>query len=422
MEPLEGVRVVEFAIAIQGPLAGGLLADLGADVIKVEPPGGDPNRWHTGVNWPHGPETPGAQFLSVSHGKRSIALDIHSEVGRDVLYRLVERADIFLSNFREDSLSRLGFGYEDLAARNKRLIYAAANGFGHEGPDRDKRMTDQYAQARSGIVGVNGEAGSAPHIPGAVIGDTGGAMGLALGIITALAARELHGVGQRVRSSSYGVLLWMQGWEINHSSVTGRLLERDGAFHPNTPGIVGIYETADGGAFCVGVTGDDAWREFCEFGGIPEIGADPRWDTFEKRSPIQDFQWAERANDLRQHVARAMRSRTTAEWERFFDERRDEVMYQRVFDYEDVRADPQALENGYIVEKDVPGVGPRRMAGQPLQFSETPASAKRWFSQLGEHTGEIMRELGFGAEQIAEVEAQRNPRQPMSRRAQMRTR
>ena len=422
MEPLEGLRVVEFAIAIQGPLAGGFLADMGADVIKVEPPGGDPNRWHTGVNWPHGPETPGAQFLSVSHGKRSIALDIHTEIGREVLYRLVDEADIFLSNFREDSLNRLGFGYDELAVRNERLIYAVANGFGHEGPDRDKRMTDQYAQSRSGIARVNGAAGDAPHIPGVVIGDTGGAMGLALGIMTALAARELHGVGQRVCSSSYGVMVWMQGWELNHSSVTGTLLGQGGAYHPNTPGIVGIYETADGGAFCVGVTGDEAWREFCAFGGIPELADDPRWDSFEKRSPIQDFQWTERANELRPHFAQAMRSRTTAEWEAFFDARREDIMYQRVFDYEDVMADPQALENGYVVEKDVPGVGRRKMAGQPLQFSRTPASAKPWFSQLGEHTAEIMTELGYHAEQIAEVEAQRNPRQPMSRRARTRTR
>ena len=422
MEPLEGIRVVEFAIAIQGPLAGGFLADMGADVIKVEPPGGDPNRWHTGVNWRHGPETPGAQFLSVSHGKRSIALDIHTEIGRDVLYRLVEQADIFLSNFREDSLNRLGFGYHELAARNERLIYAVANGFGHEGPDRDKRMTDQYAQARSGIAAVNGWPDHSMHIPGAVIGDTGGAMGLVLGITTALAARELHGVGQRVRSSSYGVLVWMQGWELNHSSITGQLLERNGAWHPNTPGVVGIYETADGGAFCVGVTGDDAWREFCEFGGIPEIGADPRWDSSEKRAPIQQFQWAESAKELRPHFARAMKSRTTAAWEAFFDARREEIMYQRVFSYEDVMADPQALENGYVVEKDVPGVGRLPMAGQPLQFSETPASAKPWFSQLGQHTAEIMSELGYAAEQIAEVEAQRNPGQPMSRRARSRAR
>ena len=115
VEPLEGLRVVEFAIAIQGPLVGGFLADMGADVVKVEPPGGDPNRWHTGVNWTAPPETPGAQFLSVSHGKRSIALDVHTDIGRAVLMRLVERADIFVSNFREDSLERMGLGYEALA-------------------------------------------------------------------------------------------------------------------------------------------------------------------------------------------------------------------------------------------------------------------------------------------------------------------
>ena len=422
MEPLEGIRVVEFAIAIQGPLAGGFLADMGADVIKVEPPGGDPNRWHTGVNWTAPPETPGAQFLSVSHGKRSIALDIHTEIGRAVLMRLVERADIFVSNFREDSLERLGLGYEELSSRNERLVYAIANGFGHEGPDRNKRMTDQYAQVRSGISSMIGEPGSPKVIPGAVIGDTSGAMGLTLAIMTALAARELHGIGQKVRTSSYGVMVWMQGWELNHSSITGELLTREGAHHPNVAGIVGIYETSDGGAFCVGITSNEAWRDFCEFGGIPEIGADPRWDTFEKRSPMKDFEWVERSAELRPHCVRAMRTRTSAEWEQFFDERREEIMYQRVFDYEDVMADPQALENGYIVEKDVPGVGKRQMAGQFVQFSETPASAKPWFSQLGQHTGEVMSELGFGEAEITEVEAQRNPRQPMSRRARARQR
>ena len=422
MEPLEGLRVVEFAIAIQGPLAGGFLADMGADVVKVEPPGGDPNRWHTGVNWTAPPETPGAQFLSVSHGKRSIALDVHTEVGREVLFRLVERADVFLSNFREDSLIRMGLSYEDLATRNERLVYALANGFGHEGPDRNKRMTDQYAQVRSGISRMIGEPDSAPVIPGTTIGDTSGAMGLTLAIMTALAARELHGIGQKVRTSSYGVMVWMQGWELNHSSITGHLLSREGPHHPNVPGIAGTYETADGGAFHVAVESDNAWRDFCEFGGIPELAQDERWNSFEKRTPMSQFQWVEQSAELRPHVARAMKSRTTEEWEQFFDQRRDEVMYQRVFDYEDVMSDPQALENGYIVEKDVPGVGKRQMAGQFAQFSKTPASAKPWFPELGQHTAEVMSELGFGAEEIAEVESQKSPGKPMSRRGRRRNR
>ena len=422
VEPLEGLRVVEFAIAIQGPLVGGFLADMGADVVKVEPPGGDPNRWHTGVNWTAPPETPGAQFLSVSHGKRSIALDVHTEIGREVLMRLVERADIFVSNFREHSLERMGLGYEELSKRNERLIYGIANGFGHEGPDRNKRMTDQYAQSRSGIASVIGEPGSAPMIPGSVIGDTSGAMGLTLAIMTALAARELHGVGQKVRTSSYGVMVWMQSWELNHSSISGTLLTREGRHHPNVPGIAGTYETSDGGAFHVDIQGDGAWQDFCEFAGIPEIGADPRWDTSQKRSPLSDFRWIDQAKELRLHIAHAMKQRTTTEWEQFFDERREEIMYQRVFNYEDVMNDSQALENGYIVEKDVPGVGKRKMAGNFAQFSKTPASAKPWFPELGQHTSEVMSELGFDADQIAEIEAQKNPRLPMSARARARRR
>ena len=416
MEPLEGLKVVEFAIAIQGPLVGGFLADMGADVIKVEPPGGDPNRWHTGVNWNAPEETPGSQFLSVSHGKRSIALDVHTEVGREVLLRLVERADVFISNFREDSLERMGLGYEELSKLNERLVYGIANGFGHEGPDRDKRMTDQYAQVRSGIANMVGKPESQPMIAGSVIGDTSGAMGLTLAIMTALAARELHGVGQKVRTSAYGVLVWMQAWELNHSSITGEQLSRVGPHHPNVPGGAGTYLTADGGAFHVDVQGDGAWQAFCDFGGMPEIGSDPRWDSSQKRSPLSDFSWLEQSNQLRPHMARAMRHRTADEWETFFDEHRDEIMYQRVFDYEDVIADPQALENGYIVEKDVPGVGRRPMAGSFAQFNRTPTQAKTWFPQLGQHTAEVMAELGFGGEAIAEVEAQKRPRQPMSRR------
>ncbi|MCY4619672.1 MAG: CoA transferase [Chloroflexi bacterium] len=420
VEPLEGLRVVEFEIAIQGPLVGGFLADMGADVVKVEPPGGDPNRWHTGVNWTAPAETPGSQFLSVSHGKRSISLDVHTETGRAVLIRLVERADIFISNFREDSLERMGLGYDALSQINERLIYGIANGFGHEGPDSNKRMTDQYAQVRSGIANMVGDPDTQPMIAGSVIGDTSGAMGLTLAIMTALAAREIHGVGQKVRTSSYGVMVWMQAWELNHSSITGTLLSREGPHHPNVPGSAGTYLTADGGAFHVDVQGDNAWPEFCEFGGIPEIGADPRWDSSQKRSPLSDFRWLEQSKLLRPHMARAMKNRATEEWEQFFDERRDEIMYQRVFDYEDVINDEQALENGYIVEKDVPGVGKRPMAGNFVQFNKTPASAKPWFPELGQHTSEVMSELGFDEEQIAEVEAQKNPRLPMSSRARTR--
>ena len=409
MQPLEGIRVVELAVAVQGPAAGGFLAEMGPEVIKVEPPRGDGNRWHRGVNNHLPDEVLGTQFIGVSSGKRSIALDIHTDLGREVVYRLVDRADILVSNYREEALGRMGMSYETLAPRNERLIYAVANGFGPQGPERASRMSDQFAQARSGIAGVTGPPGGETLIPGAIIGDTGGAMALLLGIMVAFAARERHGFGQKVSTSAYGAPIWMQAWEINHSSVTGHLLQSDGPFHPNSPGIVGIYETANGGAFCLGFRTDESWRAFIDFGGIGEIGDDPRWDTAEKRRPTRDPGYIETSRALREHVARATRSRTTEDWAAFFDAQGEGVTYQRVLDYREVLSDEQALVNGYIVEKEIPHAGLRHVVGNPVQLSRTPAAPSPLFSELGEHTEAIMQELGFSAEEIATIEGQKTP-------------
>ncbi len=409
MEPLEGVRVVELAVAVQGPAVGGFLADMGAEVVKVEPPGGDSNRWHRGVHNTLPEAVVGTQFMGVSSGKRSLCVDIHTELGREVVERLVDRADIFLSNYREPALERMGMGYETLAARNPRLIYGVANGFGPLGPARQNRMSDQFAQARSGIAGVTGRRGDDPLTPGAIVGDTGGAMALTMGILVALAARDRQGFGQKVSTSSYGALLWMQSWEINHTSVTGRLLERDGAFHPNSPSVGGIYQTADDGAFCIGIRDDEVWKAFCEFGRTPELASDPRWDTREKRDPFRDEDAMERVRVLRTHVAELMRQRTTDEWAGFFELHPDTIVAQRVFDYGDVLEDEQALLNGYIVEKEIPHTGRHKVVGIPVQLSKTPGSPKAIFAELGEHTAEVMRELGFEHDAIAIVESQKAP-------------
>ena len=275
-------------------------------------------------------------------------------------------------------------------------------------------MSDQFAQARSGISSVTGHPGDPPLIPGAIVGDTGGAMALALGILTALLARDRHGAGQKVSTSAYGALLWMQAWEINHSSVTGHLVGREGAFHANVPGMMGIYETADQGAFCLNILNDASWQAFCEFGQSAQLASDPRWDTQAKRNSVdQPPDQVETANDgqrmLRSAVGGVMRQRRTDEWADFFELHPDGVTAQRVFDYTDVLEDEQARVNGYIVEKQIPHVGPRKVVGTPVSLSDTPGSAKALFAELGEHTEEIMRELGFDDAAIADVEAQRAP-------------
>ena len=323
--------------------------------------------------------------------------------------RLVDNADIFLSNYREPALKRIGMGYERLSERNPRLIYATANGFGPLGPARENRMSDQYAQARSGISGVTGTPDDPPLTPGAIIGDTGGAMALALGILTALAARHRDGLGQMVQTSSYGALLWMQSYEINHASVTGHPLQRSGSFHPVVPSVSGIYATADGGAFCIGFRQDDSWREFCAFGGMPELGHDPRWSARERRDPFREQAVMEGVRDARPLIAEVMKARSTAEWEDFFELRPDGITAQRVFDYQDVLEDEQALVNGYIVEKDIPHTGRHKLVGLPVRMSRTPGTPKQLFAELGEHTAEVMRELGYDDAAIETVESHRAP-------------
>ena len=409
MEALEGIRVVELSIAVQGPAAGGFLSDMGADVIKVEPPMGDANRWYRGNHNELPLESVGTQFIGASHGKRSVCVDIHTEIGLELVDRLVDTADVFLSNYREPALERIGMGYDRLSKRNPGLVYATANGFGPDGPAREHRMSDQFSQARSGISGITGTPDDPPIIPGAIIADTGGAMALAMGILTALVARQRDGLGQQVQTSSYGAMIWMQAWEINHTSATGHLPTRDGAFHPIVSALTGIYEAGDGVAFCVGIRGDETWREFCEFGGNPELADDPRWNHREGRDPHRDQEAMERVRDVRPHVAEMMRTRTSDEWQDFFDIHPDGALAQRVLNYQEVLEDEQALVNGYVVEKDIPHVGRRRVVGIPTRLGRTPGTAKNMFSELGEHTAQIMKELGYDEAAIAEVESHKAP-------------
>ena len=409
MEALEGIRVVELTIAVQGPAAGGFLSDMGADVIKVEPPVGDANRWYRGANNDLPYESVGTQFIGASHGKRSVCVDIHTEIGLELVDKLVDTADVFLSNFREPALERIGMGYERLSVRNPGLVYAVANGFGPDGPARENRMSDQFAQARSGISGVTGTPNDPQLIPGAIIADTGGAMALAMGVLTALVARQRDGLGQKVQTSSYGAMIWMQQWEINHTSATGHMPTRDGGFHPVVSAMTGIYEASDGVAFCMGIRDDETWREFCEFGGNPQLADDPRWNNREGRDPYREQQAMDSAKDVRPFVAEMIKSRTSEAWQAFFEIHPDGITAQRVQNYEEVLNDEQALVNGYIVEKDIPHIGRRRVAGIPIRMSRTPGEPKNSFSNLGQHTSEVMRELGYDHVAIGEVELHKAP-------------
>jgi crotonobetainyl-CoA:carnitine CoA-transferase CaiB-like acyl-CoA transferase len=400
--PLTGLRIVEMTTAIQGPAAGVYLSDMGAAIVKIEPPLGELNRYLRGPDFDHPVQVPGAQYCAMNRGKRSLCLDIHTPLGQSVVMKLLDDADVFLTNYRRSALERMGLGYEGLRARNPRLIYAAVNGFGSRGPDADKAMLDGAAQARGGLANVSGPADGPPMPPGAAIADSAGAMQLVLGVMTALYARERTGVGQIVETSGLGAQLWLQMWEVLHSSMTGVPLQRSGTHLPTLLGPYGVYATADGGAFMFAVAMDEAsWDAFWIFAEMPEVSIDPRWNTPVKR--LGSTGSRDGVEEIRSKVRQAFAAKTTAVWEEFLASQ-PEIIHERVQGYDEVLADPQIRANDYLATVDLPDVGPTRFVGNLVHLSETPGSVKGPPPALGQHTAEVMESLGFSSEEVQAVE------------------
>jgi crotonobetainyl-CoA:carnitine CoA-transferase CaiB-like acyl-CoA transferase len=401
--PLEGLGVIEFATAIQGPAVGLYFANMGADVIKVEPPMGDPNRYHRGVNNTLPDEALGSQFLAMNKGKRSISLDVHTELGAAVLNKLIANADVFVSNYRASALTRMGFDLNALATRYPQLIVGHANGFGPRGKDAEKAMLDGAAQARGGLASLSGPPGVTPMPPGATIADTAGAMQLALACATALVARGITGRGQLVQTSSLGAQLWLQMWELQHSALTGTPLNREGSHHPNITGPYGVYTTGDNVSILyVASMTDDSWNTFWIFVDKPEVLLLEEWDTLGKRIGLSGA--TAEVDELRQLMQEAFGSKTMAEWETFFATE-PEIIWERVRNHDEVLTDPQNLENGYIVDIELPVTGTTKTVGTLMAFSDTPTVAPSAPPALGEHTAEIMSDLGFNAAEMDSVQS-----------------
>ena len=208
--PLEGIRVVELTMAIQGPAAALYFANMGADVIKLEPPYGDASRYHRGINNTLPEGAFGSQFVAMNKGKRSVSVDLHTELGQQMVSKLLETADVFVSNYRASALTRMGLDPHGTVERFPNLVYGHANGFGPLGDDAEKAMLDGAAQARGGLASLSGQAGAPAAPPGIAVADHAGAMQLALGCVTALVARASTGRGQLVQTSSLGGQLWLQ--------------------------------------------------------------------------------------------------------------------------------------------------------------------------------------------------------------------
>jgi crotonobetainyl-CoA:carnitine CoA-transferase CaiB-like acyl-CoA transferase len=402
-EPLAGIRVVEMSIAVQGPAAGVYLGDMGAQVIKVEPPLGDPSRYGRGVDNGTPVGTLGPQFVACNRGKRSVCVDLTTDLGMRALHALLADADVFLTNYRASALERLGLDHHALRARYPKLVYAAVNGFGPEGPDADKAMLDGAAVARGGLAGMTGYPDRPPALPAATIGDHAGAMHLALGVLTALFARERHGIGQRVQTSALGTQLWLQQWELAHVSMTGARLGPAGGHHPNIRGPYGVYATACGGAIMLAQTmAEDAWDAFCVFAEVPELALDPRWSSPGKR--LGEGVTDEDSREVRALLAEAFAGKSADDWEAFL-RTQPEIIFERVRRWHEVLDDTQVQANGYAATVDVPDLGATRLVGNLVTLSDTPGSVKGGPPRLGEGNDELLGRAGLAAAEIRAIEA-----------------
>jgi len=385
--PLANVRVLDFTVFQQGPQATLVMADMGADVIKVEAPMfGDLGRV-LGLTG-EGDKRVSAYHLAHSRGKRSITLNLKTDEGVEIARKLVPGVDVMTHNFRPGIMEKLGLGYDDVRPLNERLIYAHASGWGPKGPKAEHPAFDIAAQARSGLMSMTGETDGGPLPVGVAIADYIGAMNLAIAVISALYARATTGVGQRIDTSLFGSAIASQAWELQ-TYIMGRVRRRSGRGHAYLPTIWRTFRTADGWAVIGGV-GDDRWHDLCVAVGMPELESDERFAGALLRIKNIDA--------LYELLDDKFTAKTTAEWIAVLEAH--DMICAPAQDYEQLLADPQALENEYLLTVDHPLRGPTQVVGFPWKFSGTPARAAAAAPELGQHTEEILLDLGYTWEDI----------------------
>jgi formyl-CoA transferase len=379
--------VLDVTQVMAGPFCAMVLADLGADVIKIEPPAGDSTRQMPGAA---GGDSP--SFNAVNRGKRSLVLNLKTPEGRAVLTRLARSTDILIENYRPGVMAALGADYQQLASINPRLIYASISGYGQTGPSRTKGGFDLIAQGVAGIMSITGEPGGPPVKAGVPLTDLGAGLFALVGILAAVESRHRTGVGQHVDTSLVDAGVALSVWEATeYFSGAGVPVPMGSAHRMNAP--YQAIRCADG-YITIGAANERLFRRLCEVLGHPEWATAPEFADSAGR--------VRNRNALADRIESVTVQQPRSHWLAFFEA--NDIPCGPINDYAQVFADPQIVAREMVVEIEHPTLGHLRTLGSPIKMSATPPDVSRRAPRLGEHTDEVLAEAGFSE---SEVEALR---------------
>ncbi|HXC14853.1 MAG TPA: CoA transferase [Stellaceae bacterium] len=380
--PLNDFFVIDLTAHRAGPTAVRQLADWGAEVIKVEPPGEQVDAT--------GSRRDGPDFQNLHRNKRSMTVNLKSKEGLEIFFKLAGRADVIVENYKSDVKHRLGVDYETVKKINPRIVYGSISGFGQDGPYAGRPGVDQIAQGMGGLMSVTGHPGQGPVRVGIAINDTSAGLLLSYGIVLALLARERTGEGQWVQTSLLEAQIYMLDFQAARYLMKGEVAGQEGNFHPTSPGT-GMFQTADG-YINIAASGDNLWRRFCEAAGARDLLDDPDFKTVVAR--------ARNRSALIVHLNEIMRRHPNAYWVELLN--KVGVPCGPINTIDQTFADPQVQHLGIAKPVSHPKLGPQKVVGQPIHMSAYPQPGElRPTPDQGQHTDAVLRDLGYDDDAIA---------------------